>query len=269
MIRIKPPASLVPALWMVSALTGTPVLAQNVFDDFSSGNDSAWTRIDAPGLFLGIPSTYSVASGQYRLQGPTYPNIGLNLPTASLRVDGAAADSQVSVDVVGWDTTLTQNASLVARLQQTSPASFQFYALTFFPVSTTAPGLSNFRIDRWNADGSVDNLTSNLLFPQVNPDHDFRLVFTVLGSSLRGDLFNLTLDPLNAFQTITAIDSGPLAISGVGLPGIFTTPNPADIGAPTFGPADVTFDNFRVVPTPGATPLLALAGVGLSRRRRS
>jgi MYXO-CTERM domain-containing protein len=244
-------------------------LAQNVFDDFSSGNDNAWTRVDAPGIFLGIPSTYSVENGGYRLRGPVFPNVGQNLPTASLRVDGAAADSQISVDVTDWDETLTQSASIAARVQQPSPSQFQFYSLTLFMRSNAGPGLSNFRIDRWNADGSVVNLTANLFFPQVDPDHDIRLVFTVEGSSLRGDLFNLTLDPLNPLQTISVIDSGPLAISGVGLPGIMTTPNPPNINAPTFGPADVTFDNFRVVPTPGAIPLLALAGVGLSRRRRS
>lgn len=268
MTRTKSPVSCVATLLITSALTAAPALAQNVFDDFSSGNDNAWTRIDAPGLFLGIPSSYSVESGGYRLRGPVYPNIGLNLPTASARVDGAAADSQISVDVVNWNMALTQNASLVARLQQTSPSTFQFYALTFFPVSNAAPGLSNFRIDRWNADGSVDNLTADLLVPQVNPNHDFRLVFTVEGSSLRGDLFNLTLDPLNPFQTISVFDAGPSAIVGVGLPGIFTTPNPPDIGAPTFGPADVTFDNFRVVPAPGAAALMGLAGVVAGRRRR-
>lgn len=268
MTRSARPAPSIAAVLVSAALTGSPAQAQNVFDDFSSGNDAAWTRVDAPGLFLGIPSTYSVENGGYRLRGPVYPNVGLNLPTASLRVDGAAADSQISVDLVHWDAGLTQTASIAARLQQVTPSAFQFYALTFFPVSNAGPGLSNLRIDRWNADGSVDNVTSNLLFPQVNPDHDFRLVFTVEGSSLRGDLFNLTLDPLNAFQTITAIDSGSLAVSGVGLPGIFTTPNPADVGAPAFGPADVTFDNFRVVPTPGAAGVLTLVGLLAGRRRR-
>lgn len=252
----------------LAAAACTPALAQNVFDDFSSGNDDAWTRVDAPGLFLGIPSTYSVENGGYRLRGPVYPNVGLNLPTASLRLDGAAADSQIGIDLVHRDAGLTQSASIAARLQQVAPAAFQFYALTFFPVSNAGPGLSNFRIDRWNADGSVDNLTSDLLFPQVNPDHDLRLVFTVEGSSLRGDLYNLTLDPLNAYQTISVIDSGAGALSGVGLPGLFITPNPADIGAPTFGPADVTFDNFRVVPAPGSTAVLALAGLLARRRRR-
>jgi hypothetical protein len=259
----------VPLLSVAAVFVSAPAAqAQSVFDDFSSGSDSAWTRVDAPGLFLGIPSTYAVENGGYRLRGPSYPNIGLNLPTAAFRVDGAAADAQVSVDVTDWDESLTQPASVIARVQQVAPAAFQFYALSFFTRSTAGPGLSNFRIDRWNADGSVDNLTTNLPFPQVNPDHDFRLVFTVVGTTLRGDLFNLTLDPLNPVQSINVIDSGPSAISGIGLPGIMTTPNPADTNSPTFGPADVTFDNFRAVPTPGAAMLLALAGVRALRRRR-
>jgi hypothetical protein len=252
---------------MTSTFTAAPALAQNVFDDFSSGNDNAWTRIDAPALFLGLPSSYSVESGGYRLRGPVYPNNGI-YPTASVRVDGAAADSQISVDVVNWRMTSKSIAAIGARVQQLSPSTFQFYSLTFFPVSNAGPGLSNFRIDRWNADGSINNLTPNLLFPQVNPDHDFRLVFTVEGSTLRGDLFNLTVDPLNAFQTISVVDSGPSAISGVGLPGIFTLPIGPDPNGPFVGPADVTFDNFRVVPAPGAAALMGLAGVVAGRRRR-
>jgi hypothetical protein len=268
MIRTKSPVPCIAALLITSTLTAAPALAQNVFDDFSSGNDNAWTRIDAPGLFLGVPSTYSVEGGGYRLRGPVFPNAGFNFPTASMRVDGAAADSQISVDVVNWSMASNQSAALIARLQQPSPSTFQFYSLTFFPASNLGPGLSNFRIDRWNADGSINNLTANLPFPQVNPDHDFRLVFTVEGSSLRGDLFDLTVDPLNALQTISVVDSGPSAISGAGLPGIFTAPNPPDFSGPTFGPADVTFDNFRVVPAPGAAALLGMAGVLAARRRR-
>jgi hypothetical protein len=268
MIRTKSPVPCIAMLLITSALTAAPALAQNVFDDFSSGNDNAWTRIDAPGLFLGVPSTYSVEGGGYRLRGPVFPNAGFNFPTASMRVDGAAADSQISVDVVNWSMASNQSAALIARLQQPSPSTFQFYSLTFFPASNLGPGLSNFRIDRWNADGSINNLTANLPFPRVDPDHDFRLVFTVEGSSLRGDLFDLTVDPLNALQTISVVDSGPSAISGAGLPGIFTAPNPPDFTGPTFGPADVTFDNFRVVPAPSAAALLGMAGVLAARRRR-
>lgn len=250
------------------AITST-ARAQNIFDDFSSGNDNAWTRIDAPAMFLGIPSTYTVENGGYRFRGPVYPNVGMNLPTASVRLDSAASDAQISVDVVNWDHTMTQTASIAARLQQLSPTSFQFYSLTLFPRSVAAPGVSNFRIDRWNPDGVVDNLTANLLFPQVDPGHDFRMVFTIEGTSLRGDLFNLTLNPLVPFHTISVIDAGPSAITGAGVAGLFTTPNPPDLQASTFGPADMTFDNFRVVPAPGAAALLALAGVWAGQRRRS
>lgn len=268
MIRTKSPVSCVAALLMSSALMAAPALAQNVFDDFSSGNDNAWIRIDAPALFFGTPSTYSVENSGYRLRGPVYPNVGLSVPTASLRTGSAAADSQISVDVVDWGQSQNQTASLAARVQEVSPGAFQFYALTFFPISTAGPGLSNFRIDRWNADTSIDNLTSNLLFPQVDPTHDFRLVFTIDGSSLRGDLFNLSLDPLNPFQSISVNDNAPAALSGVGLAGLLTNPNPLDISAPTFGPADATFDNFRVVPVPGAAATLTLVGLLAGRRRR-
>jgi hypothetical protein len=266
MLSLSPRVTLL-ALASACALSA-PSHAQNVFDDFSSGNDNAWTRIDAPGLFLGVPSTYTVENGGYRLRGPVYPNVGLNLPTGSVRTDGAAADSQITVDLVDWDESIYQSSSIVARLQQPSPTAFQFYSLTFFNRSLAGPNLSNFRIDRWNADGSIIALTSNLFFPRITPDQDVRLVFTVVGTSLRGDLYNLTLDPLNPLLTISVIDSGPSAISGVGLPGIMTTVNIRDGNAPTFGPTDVTFDNFRVVPAPGAVSMLTMAGLLAGRRRR-
>jgi hypothetical protein len=126
MIRTKSPVPCIAMLLITPALTAAPALAQNVFDDFSSGNDNAWTRIDSPGLALGLPSTYSVEGGGYRLRGPVYPNNGFIYPTASVRADGAAADSQISVDVVNWNTDVHLVAAIGARVQQPSPSAFQF-----------------------------------------------------------------------------------------------------------------------------------------------
>jgi hypothetical protein len=253
----------------LASVCAPAVHAQYVFDDFSSGNDSAWTRIDAPGIFVGIPSTYSVTDEQYRLQGPVYPTAAGALPTASFRGDGLADNSQVSVDVNDWSDASNQAIAVTGRGQQVAPTAFQFYALVFFPVSNVGPGLSNFRIDRWNADGSIDSLTANAAFPIVDPSHTFRMVLTLDGAHLRGDLFNLSLDPLTPFRSISVNDSGSGAISGLGLPGIMTYPNPADISLPAVGPADATFDNFRVIPAPGAAAMLGGVAQAALRRRRA
>lgn len=242
-------------------------LAQNVFDDFSSGNDNAWTRIDSPALYLGTPSIYAVENEAYRLRQPVFPNVGLNPPTGAVRVDGAAADSQISVDVVNWSSTTNQVISVGARFQQVAPDAFRFYTLSFFPVSNAGPGLSNFRIDRWNPDGTSVSLTNNSFFPIVDPLLTYRMVFTLQGTSLHGDLYSVSGNSTTLLRSVSTVDFGA-AITGVGLPGVLVYQNGVAPGSTTVGPAEATFDNFRVVPAPGAGATLAVAALAASRRRR-
>lgn len=152
-------------------------------------------------------------------------------------------------------------------LQTPTAQTLQFYALTFFPGSSSNPNLAGLRIDRWNTDQSVTNLTSIAVFSIADLTHTDRMRFTLEGTPLSGEIFNLALDPSVAVQSVSTFDSGAGAVSGIGVPGIMTYPNPADINAPTFGTADVTCDSSRVVPTPGALGVLVMAGVLAGRRR--
>lgn len=243
---------------------GSTAHAQNVFDDFSSGNDSAWTRVDAPGLFLGVPSTYSVVSGQYRLQNPAYPVPG-TFPTGAFRPESIAGDSQISVDVTDWNDSTNNVIGLVGRFAPLSATAFTYYSLSFFPTSLAGDGtsLSNLRIDRVNPDGTFTNVTAfnANAFPRVSANDTYRLVFTLSGSSLSGELYNISGTVPTLVSSISGTDSGPGSIA-VGFAGVSVN------GNGTSGPADATFDNFRVVPTPGAAAVLGLGGLLAARRRR-
>ncbi len=250
--------------------------AQNVFDDFSSGNDNAWSRIDGPALFGLGSSTYSVASGAYTLTTPAYPNFGVAASTASVRPDGAAVNSQISVDVLGF--TGVPVISINARGTQAPSGGFSYYSLSFFPISlATGPNgeaRSNFRIDRFNADpanpgiSTVTNLTSfdANAFPAVNPLNTFRMIFTVEGNTLSASLFDLTASSGSALISLSVNDNSSAALLGPGLPSLSVFSNANN--PPSFPSVSATFDNFRVVPAPGAAAALCAGVLFAGRRRR-
>lgn len=262
----RPPTPSRPLIAAVASILAVAAAAhaQSVFDDFSSGNDNAWTRIDATGIYAGAPSTYSVTSGQYRIQQPAYNPVFGTLPVGSHRVDGFALNSQISVDVADWSDNTNNVITISSRLSQPTASTFQFYTLSFFPTSGAGDGssLSNLRIDRWNANLTIDSVTpfSTEAFPRVSNAGTYRLVFTLMGASLTGQLFDISGTSPLLIKTVGATDTNPL---GPGIPGLGVYGNG---GA---GPADATFDNFRVVPAPGAAALLSIGGLLAARRRRS
>lgn len=267
MTSVRPSLSRSAALAALVLLgVGASAHAQNVFDDFSSGNDNAWTRSDATGNFAGVPATFSVTNGAYRLQQPAYNPAFGTVPIGSFRADSFAASSQLSVDVPDWNDATNNVIALSARLSQPTASTFQFYMLSFFPTSgagTPANPASNLRIDRWNPDFSVTNITafSSNAFPRVSNTDVYRMVFTLEGTSLLGQLYNISGASPVLITSVQAIDSGPSSLSiGVGGIGLYANG--------TAGPADATFDNFRVVPAPGAAAMLGLAGLFAARRRR-
>lgn len=245
--------------------------AVDVFDDFSSGNDNAWTHLDYPNLFLGIPSSYTVANGQYRIAAPSYPNIQAFLPAVSTRVDTLATDSRISVDITDWNDATNNTMRVYARGVQFASGATQYYSLAFFPTSAAGPGLSNFRVERGNADGTVDLLTplEATVFPIVDPTHIYQMAFTLEGPYLRGDLFDLTTNPSAPLRTLLVTDSGPRALLGPGTVSLGVGANIVFPNAPVIPGAAATFDNFRVIPAPSAAALLGLGGLLAARRRRA
>ena len=233
--------------------------AQNIFDDFSSGNDSAWLRVDGPEIVFGTPSSYSVSGGTYRIGTPAN---SLGISAYSFRADAVAIDSQISVDIVDWDPNVGTAASITARASVNAAGNLQYYTLSFLSESMTFPGQSNLALYRANAGGPLDLLTGNSPFPKVAPGRSVRLVMTLLGAEITGEIFDLQTGASLSYQRF--VDTSPMAILGPGAPGLDVATFTPTATEPTYA----TFDNFRVVPSPGAAAVFGLGALFAARRRR-
>ena len=94
----------------------------------------------------------------------------------------------------------------------------------------------------------------------LDPEKDYRVEFTAVGNNLTGQVFDI--DDLNAaLATVQATDS-TYADGQTGLLVINWTDQ-------LDGPADATFDNFRVqvVPEPATFALIGLGSLLMLRRR--
>lgn len=248
------------ALTLVLAGTSTVALAQNVFDDFSSGNDNAWLRVDAPGITFGRPSSYAVTGGAYRIGTPAN---SAGFAAYSFRPDAVAIDSQISVDILNWDPNVGTFAAITGRAFQNAQGGLQYYTVAFLSRSITYPGQSNLAIYRDNGDGTIDSLAGTDPFALATPGQSFRLVMTLSGATISGEIFDLATGSSIRSQSFT--DTSSRAILGPGGPGLaVATFTPTGANEATFA----TFDNFRVIPAPGAAAMLALGGLLASRRRR-
>lgn len=246
----------------------TPALAQNVFDDFSSGNDNAWTRIDGLAQSGGPASTFSVQNGWYSISSPAFSQRPTIPFIMSVRLDSAGLDTTTSIDVTGF--VGSPSIQLISRGSQTASGAFEFYELSFLPFSGVGPGYSNLNIRRWNQSGPglssptlLTSLSGNAFLNQIVPGDVYRMSLTAEGASVSASLYNLTQNPLTPLLTISAIDFAPL---GSGVSGIRIISNAGD--ASQVFATGASFDNFRVVPAPGAAVLLGSAGLCVGRRRR-
>src|SRR5437667_863442 len=91
-------------------------LAQS--DDFSSGNDTGWTRYDPLAAFGG-GATFSFPNGGYRIQVPGSPDVNSlgQARAAALHTDVTYTNFAVSVDVVDLDESLGQAIGVLARIR--------------------------------------------------------------------------------------------------------------------------------------------------------
>lgn len=226
-----------------------------LFDDFSSGSDASWRHFDFPWMLDGTASTYSVEHGQYRLRGPASTDpLVTALSTVSTRQIGFSGVTEVSVDIIDWNDGVDPVISLYNGFSQTGNMTFEYAGLQFTPVDA-ASGLSHLTVEG----EAVDTIS----FPTVDPSHVLRLSLTRdgvwPGGVLIGRIFDLTQDPNVPLATVTV----PIPMTSQGSPGLGVSAQ-AGAGAP----ADVTFDNFRVLPAPGPAAMLGLVVSPLLGRRR-
>lgn len=170
-----------------------PALGLAQSDDFTHG-DSTWTRQDP--IYqayppLGPQATFSFpASGGYRIQTLPSPDPGTFFMGrgGSLREDMTYNDSfYVAADLLKWDDTTEQVASVMARVSNPGPGSTSGY---LFGYTTPSPGSSVGQLGIYvvNSEYNWPLITSVV---RLYPTNQYRLVFFGQGYDLGGRVYQL------------------------------------------------------------------------------
>lgn len=248
------------AATMLLAALGTSAHAQNFFDDFSSNDDSAYQRFQPLSAF-GAGGTFTFSNGGYRIQGPASPapsQLGVQRLAAG-PIGVAVTDFSMSVDIIDWNTANFTAIGLFARTRQLGLGTTDGY-FVHLNIGGSAP--AQLVIDRIDNEAASSVSLGSLL--TLGQGEDYRLTFTGVGDQLSASLFSLN-DLATPLATLSGVDA-TYASGGVG----FGTTGLVNLTTGQFlnNPLDATFDNFRVVPTPGAAAVLGLGGLAAARRRR-
>lgn len=232
--------------------------AQYYENDFSSGTDTGLKRYNVLEAY-GAGATFSFPSGGYRIQGPASPAPSQLGPAraGAFYSEATYTDFTVSMDLVGWDASLGQSMSVVARASDLGLGTSDGYGFLYFPPQTGAPS-GSVAINRFSNESATAIAGVALT---LDPANDYRLVFTGSGSMLVGQVFDVA-NPSVALATVTTTDTTySSGYSGI----LIVTSNLNPTSA-----IDATVDNFTTVPEPSvwALGLMGLAGLAAFRRNR-
>lgn len=259
-------------------------------DDFNTGTDANWTRW-AGDNNAAPPASFSfpvISAGNLGYQMQDSPGTSSYFTTARVGsyVTGLSmTDGTVYGDLVNYNNSAGYNniMGVMARVQNPVSAGASIpsgYILAFvdraqsggggtdqlriFKTAVTANGLV-FLNDGLGNQGQFGVVAGGSAAP--HPGGDYRLEFTLTGSTFIGRIFDVSANAYMTFNDgnggltdfIHASDPGTTAIPGTyasGSAGFINVPNSVVPGV------DATFDNFMVVvPEPGSLTLLAL-GMG-------
>ncbi|MEW6157257.1 MAG: hypothetical protein AB1813_07475 [Verrucomicrobiota bacterium] len=233
------------------ALLGAKVACAQT-DDFNDGNDAGWSRYDPLAAF-GAPARFTFPNGGYRLEAPASPNPELVGPAraGSLRSGVNYTRFQAAVDIVNWNQSIRQAFGLAGRLTTPGLGTTSGYTFNYNPVS------GFLQINLVQNETPVRALHE--LPNPLNPEHDYRMVFTGGANFLLGQIFSLTNLSLPLIS-VYALDE---TTHPQGIAGVFVFSLEGN------GTADATFDNYaasvpgtvratvaRMVPSPNAMPEL-------------
>jgi PEP-CTERM motif len=252
---------------LVLSLT-VPARASGFFFDFNNQSDAGLTRYDPLAAF-GQGGTYSfpqLSPGNFGYQLTQEGVPADNLPGPARM--GSAVTGQTfggvaeSVDVVNFDPSLGQSFGLGTRVQTIGLGTTSGYALAYSTPSAEGTTDGEFTFTRVTNELSTDIGTVTDLTLQAG--HAYRIQLLAVGSTLTGQLFDLT--DMTLLATATAIDS-TYATGAAGV--IVAAPLPGSTSG-----LNVTFDNLLVqsVPEPSSLTLLgigfAVAGLWTAHRQR-
>lgn len=231
----------------------SPAHAQIFSDNFNDGNDDGWLRYQ-PLQPFGAPGTWLFPSGAYQIQAAGSPSPGtLGAGRAgSARTDINLSNFHLEVDVLNWNNSLSQAFGLSARANQIGLQTTDSYL--FLYLTGTSPSIV---INRTDNEVPVQIGTGAPI--TLDPNQDYRFRFTGSGSSLTGQVFNLT-DLSTPLATVNATD-GTYPSGNVGL---LVASTSTTAGAA----ADATFDNFVVVPEPTSLALFGIFAIAVKVSRR-
>jgi hypothetical protein len=245
----------VPALVFFVAV---PARAGSFFFNFNNQSDAGLTRYDPLAAF-GQGGTFSfpqISPGNFGYQ-LAQAGVPADNPAGPARLGSSVtgqtfSDVVMAVDVVNFDPALGQAFGLGVRVQNIGLGTTSGYALDYTTPSAEGTPAGEFTFTRVTDEAPTDIGTGADLTLQAG--HSYRFVLQALGSSLTGQLFDLT-NLATPLATASATDS-TYATGAAGV--IVASPLPGSTSG-----IDVTFDNLLVqtVPEPGS---LALTGLGMA-----
>ena len=217
---------------LLSAFLGPIVHGQIIVDDFNDGNDTGWTRSNPLAPFGGTASYAFPNDNSYRIKPDPSPNPAAfgSGRAGSFRPEVYTNSFHISVDLVAWDNFIPQDVGILAFVNTPGAGTLNCYVFSY-DVDSGSMFLSRLDNEVAISMGSFD--------VDLDPTHDYRLIFQGFLGDMRGDLFDLTSPEFSLgaiFTRDTTYSSGPC--------GIFVAHGVADGG----GIADATFDNYRSSP---------------------
>ncbi|MDG2125255.1 MAG: hypothetical protein P8J87_16245 [Verrucomicrobiales bacterium] len=210
-----------------ASVLATTAHAQSFSDNFDDGNDAGWTQSNPLSTF-GVSGEFSFPDGNsYRIRttvaSPDQEALG-PARTGSLREDITQTDFRITVDLVDWDDSLTQDIGILARIGSPGLGTLTGYG---FSYDNNGGAFFLTRID-----GEVPETLGSGGF-LIETGRSYRMTFHGFGPEFLAEIIDLE-DPEFPIASIYAFDETYTS----GFPGLFNN------GLGEEALTDSTFDNF-------------------------
>lgn len=215
-------------------------------DDFNDGNDAGWSHYSPLSAF-GAGAVYTFPTGGYRVAAPASPAPEQLGPqrAGSLRAGTVYTRARVEADIEGWNNEINQSLGVIARVGNLGLGTTTGYTYNYNTVS-------GFHQLNLVVNESPQRQVNESPF-KVDHTQRYRLVFTLVGTQLLGQMFSTTNSTVPLHSVVGTDDT-----HSEGTTGVFAFALSAG------GPIDARFDNYvaAVPPKVRATMLDADPAVG-------